>query len=61
MCPPVDFRKIDNHEHGTNEVEMRRDHACIEELLNPTAVSVKWFKCTLCGRSRSEVVNKDIW
>jgi len=39
------------------------DHQCEEydSLLNPDAVAVKWFKCKLCGRTRKEIVNKEVW
>jgi len=34
-----------------------------EQLLNPDAVSVKWFKCSKCGRTRKEYVeaNQPVW
>jgi hypothetical protein len=36
-------------------------HQCDEYVLNPDAAAVKWFKCKLCGRTRSEVIDKEVW
>ena len=46
-----------NHDHAENEVEEKHE----DYLLNPDAVAVKWFKCKLCGRTRKEIVNKEVW
>ena len=36
-------------------------HDCDDYPLNEDAVAVKWFKCRLCGRTRKEIVNKEVW
>jgi transposase-like protein len=36
-------------------------HTHDEELLNDDAVSVQWYRCKLCGRTRREEVNKEVW
>ncbi len=32
-----------------------------DNCLNPDAVAVKWFECSLCGRTRSVTVSTEVW
>ena len=43
------------------EDQVVREHSCDDYAINEDAVAVKWFKCKLCGRTRKEIVNKEVW
>jgi hypothetical protein len=58
MGTTTDLNRYFRFEDGDlKEVE----HSCDDYVLNPDAVAVKWFKCKLCGRTRKEIVNKEVW